>query len=292
RSRSTSESVAFAGRETPDGAIDVEDVDETMYNQASQRTRRPGDIVSQMYNSDNDTDDDFHYGGEEEEDEDDDNMFDSVEIDEMADEDDEMQNSIMFLQHQGVSLPRRRGRNHTELAGSGADFYNTRGRRARGAYIFPFHPGLIQHGLIQRGGGGGAGSGRFNPLDYYANDDIDSLLSFLDATTPAPPPSRPLSPLEPIKLTANQEKLAASDEYSRQVPQANFRDNVHTSTGDDMEIVCTQCTGSLFEKEAIWAPKCGHIMCNQCVEGITGATKTCTACKKRIAKKTLVHVYA
>ncbi|KAJ1790179.1 hypothetical protein LPJ59_005210, partial [Coemansia sp. RSA 2399] len=292
RSRSTSEAVAYAGRETPDGAIDVEGVDETIYNQESTRVRRPGGIVFQNYGSDAETDDtdhDYRYRDEEYDDDDEDgsSMVDSLDIADMPVDDDEMQNSVMFLQHR---IPRRRGRDGSS---SGAGAFNMRGRRTHGAYIFPFHPGLIPHGLIQRGGDGG----RFNPLDYYANDDIGGLLSFLDATTPAAPPSRPLSPLEPLKLSANQEKLAASDEYSRRVPQANFRDNSsnsnpHAGAAGCMEIVCTQCTGSLFEKEAIWAPSCGHIMCNQCVEGISSATKTCAACKKRISKKSLVHVYA
>ncbi|KAJ2543591.1 hypothetical protein EV175_005967 [Coemansia sp. RSA 1933] len=275
RSRSTSEAVALEGRETADGAIDVEEVDETTYNnqqarraqqQQSEEVEFRGIIRGAGAESD-DSDRDYVYGDYEDEDRS--SPMDGMDYEDIAMDEDMMQNSLMLLQHR---TPRRRGRGDN-------------GRGAHEAFIFPFHPGLIPHGLMQRGGGGG----RFNPMDYYGNEDIGNLLSFLEATTPAQPPSRPLTPLEPLKLSANQAKLAESDDYSRRVPQANFRE---TAAAGRLEIVCTQCTGSLYEREAIWAPSCGHILCNPCVDGISGASKTCTACKKRISKKSLVHVYA
>ncbi|KAJ2662008.1 hypothetical protein IWW48_002067 [Coemansia sp. RSA 1200] len=337
RSRSASGSVALAGRETQDGAIDVEDVDETIYNRESRRVRRIGAATiapRSRYGSGAETDDaeyDITNGGDDEEDEegddgyayeDDDEYFSDGMLEHLDFVDELMADyggmpdldgynaganggnsgGMMNLRARGAPQHNSRewrrtanmppgARQDANAAGGGV--YNTRGRRARGAYIFPFPPGLFPHSLLQRNGGGGGGSGgRFNPLDYYASEDIGNLLSFLEATTPAPPPPRPRSPPRPIKLTTAQEKLAATDEYSRQIPPANFRDTKNAPTCDEMEIVCTQCTDSLYEKEPVWAPPCGHIICTPCVDAIAGASKTCTACKKRVMKKNLVHIYA
>ncbi|KAJ2482116.1 hypothetical protein IWW56_001261 [Coemansia sp. RSA 2131] len=156
---------------------------------------------------------------------------------------------------------------------------HARGRRP--TYVFPFHPGMMPQHV--RGN-------HITPFDFFPGEDISNILSFLEATTPAPP-ARPMAPLQPLKLSKRQEELALQPEYSRKVPAANFRDETELPTADSLEIVCTHCSSSLFDKEPVWAPACGHTMCNSCVDAITGASRACTACKKRVVKKSLVRLY-
>ncbi|KAJ2348651.1 hypothetical protein GGF43_004531, partial [Coemansia sp. RSA 2618] len=153
----------------------------------------------------------------------------------------------------------------------------------RPTFVFPFHPGMVpQH---MRGS-----HSHITPFDFFPGEDISNLLSFLEATTPAPP-TRAIAPLQPLKLSKRQEELALLPEYSRKVPQANFRDAAGPLLQDALEIVCTHCTASLFDREPVWAPTCGHVMCNSCVDAIAGASRACTACKKRVFKKSLVRLY-
>ncbi|KAJ2349311.1 hypothetical protein GGH91_000886 [Coemansia sp. RSA 2671] len=166
------------------------------------------------------------------------------------------------------------------------------------ALFLPLHPGILSHHhhhhmqyQRRRGQRRHRGSGGINHLDFFPGEDLGDLLSFLEANAPPPPPSRPLSPARPLKLTKHQEGLAANPDYSRKVPEANFRDSAETQTSKSLEIVCTQCTSSLFDKEHIWATPCGHVICNSCVEIFASASKTCKACKKRVQKKSLVHLF-
>ncbi|KAI9500493.1 hypothetical protein BX070DRAFT_230206 [Coemansia spiralis] len=275
RSHGVSESVAAAGRQTADGSIDVEDVDASAYseqaarNQVRMRRLRNPPAGAHDHVFDDDMD-----------------IYDLQ--DSESDTPGVAANRQAYLQYL-MSLRNSRGQVISDVVSS--DRVSdagpaTRTRSHRHAYIFPIHPGLISRNFGQRS------SSRLSPFDFYAGDDFGSLMSFLEAATPVPP-SRPLSPMEPIKeMSAGQKKLEATDAYSRKVPDANFRDSVTSPAVSDVEVVCTQCVDPLFDKEPIWAPSCGHLLCNRCVESITGASKKCTACSKRVMKKSLVHLYA
>ncbi|KAJ2485997.1 hypothetical protein IWW47_005522, partial [Coemansia sp. RSA 2052] len=149
---------------------------------------------------------------------------------------------------------------------------------ARDANFFlPFHTGILSHHHMQhrrRAQRRQDRNGSINHLDFFPGEDLGDLLSFLEANAPPPPPSRPMSPARPVKLTKLQEELSANPDYSRRVPDVNYRDSAETPTGKSLEIVCTQCTGSLFDKEHIWATSCGHVICNACVEAFAGASKS------------------
>ncbi|KAJ1805421.1 hypothetical protein LPJ75_005317 [Coemansia sp. RSA 2598] len=156
--------------------------------------------------------------------------------------------------------------------------------------VFPFHPGLIPH-HFRRGA-----SGRISPFDFFHSEDIGDLLAFIDANAPAPPPQPPQPPLPALRLTKQQQELAKKDDYTRTVPDANYRDAPRDaaalSSPEAMEIVCTLCEGTLYEKEPAWASSCGHVICNACYGDFSGASKLCSACSKRMVKSRMVHLFS
>ncbi|KAJ2501831.1 hypothetical protein GGH96_001592 [Coemansia sp. RSA 1972] len=248
---------ASVGRTAADGAVDVEDVEEEEEGSVISDTS----IIDDAELGDYIEDDDEDYS------EDEDEGTAPMRPDGAA-----SQTIIDYL------MMRREGqRMMNGFAQTGA----ARHARGRPAYVFPFHPGMVPQHV--RGN-------HITPFDFFPGEDISNILSFLEATTPAPP-VRPMAPLQPLKLSKRQEELSLQPDFSRKVPAANFRDETELPTADSLEIVCTHCSSSLFDKEPVWAPTCGHTMCNSCVDGITGASRACTACKKRVVKKSLVRLY-
>ncbi|KAJ2845679.1 hypothetical protein IWW36_004685 [Coemansia brasiliensis] len=260
-SDSSAAPVTAAGRETADGAIDVEEVEEE------------GTEVSDTSYIDEDDDEDME------------GVIDDIELDGAMDESDYDSESEAMRPDETASqtimdylMMRREGQ---RMMSGFMPAHDAQGMRGRPAFMYQFPQMMSQHMRT---------NSHITPFDFFPGEDISNLLSFLEATTPAPP-TRPMPPLEPLKLSKRQEELAALPEFSRKVPRANFRDASTPPAADTLEIVCTTCSASLFDKEPIWAPTCGHIICNACVAAITGASRNCTACKKRIFKKSLVHLY-
>ncbi|KAJ2877525.1 hypothetical protein H4R27_006177 [Coemansia aciculifera] len=295
-----------AGRLLNDGTISVDDVDDSGYTEATTRTglhqgmgswaighgRRAGAGRSRGRGETDDDDDD----------DDEEELYYST-----SDEGATTAGASTSAQRQwwrdpssgGPSFARRGQAELDRLAlfGSGRPLRYTAAHEP--TFFLPLHTGILSHHhhmqqqrrRAQRRHGRDGGSGGINHLDFFPGEDLGDLLSFLEANAPPPPPSRPLSPARPIKLTKLQEGLVANPDYSRKVPEANFRDSTETLTSKSLEIVCTQCTSSLFDKEHIWATPCGHVICNACVETFASASKSCSACKKRVLKKSLVHLF-
>ncbi|KAJ2909965.1 hypothetical protein GGI21_001346, partial [Coemansia aciculifera] len=313
---------ATAGRLLNDGTISVDDVDDSGYTEAIPAGYRQ--LIDRMLiggtsgrrgaarrhthsgtddDDEEDDDDDYDYDYD-----DDEEMYDSTSGESSAATTNTMPrtwwqdavaggNPSPAALRERAEIERQRQRHHQQFN----MFVAAGGHRARPMhfnavpdrnFFLPFHTGILSnHHLRQRHRRGrqnrnGAG---INHLDFFPGEDLSDLLNFLEANAPPPPPSRPMSPTRPIKLTKLQEELTANTDYSRRVPDANFRDSAETLTAKSLEIVCTQCTGSLFDKENIWATSCGHVICNACVDAFPGASKSCGACKKRVLKKSLVH---
>ncbi|KAI9468042.1 hypothetical protein IWW42_003727 [Coemansia sp. RSA 1085] len=252
------------GRETADGAIDVEEVAEEVAEE-----EEGTEVSDASYIDDEDMAD----------------VIDDAELDEAIDESDYGSESEAMRPDETASqtimdylMMRREGQ---RMMSGFMPAHDAQGMRGRPPYMYQFPHMMPQHMRT---------NSHITPFDFFPGEDISNLLSFLEATTPAPP-TRPMPPLEPLKLSKRQEELAALPDFSRKVPRANFRDATTPPAADTLEIVCTTCSASLFDKEPIWAPTCGHIICNACVAGIAGASRNCTACKKRIFKKSLVHLY-
>ncbi|KAJ2710967.1 hypothetical protein H4R19_003483 [Coemansia spiralis] len=253
-------SVSRAGRETADGAIDVEDVEEGSVVDSGD-SYDDEDIGEGEYMSatDDEDDDDAGAGGQ-------------------------PQRPGMQAGQAVVEYLIRRQETRRMVANglrAGGTENGPGGRRP--GFMFPFHPGMVPP--LMRGS-----QGQFTPFDFFPGEDISSLLTYLEATTPAPA-TRPMAPPPPLKLSKTQAELAVQPDYTRAVPSANFRDWADPIAPDALEIVCIQCTTTLFDKEPVWAPTCGHILCNTCVEGITAASKACVACRKRTKKTSLVRLY-
>ncbi|KAJ2454063.1 hypothetical protein EV183_001786 [Coemansia sp. RSA 2336] len=254
--------VSAAGRETADGAIDVEEVEEEEDEEGTE-------VSDTSYIDDEDMAD----------------VIDDVELDGVMDEADYDSESEAMRPDETASqtimdylMMRREGQ---RMMSGFMPAHDAQGMRGRPPFMYQFPHMMSQHMRT---------NSHITPFDFFPGEDISNLLSFLEATTPAPP-TRPMPRLEPLKLSKRQEELAALPDFSRKVPRANFRDATTPPAPDTLEIVCTACAASLFDKEPIWAPTCGHIICNACVAAITGASRNCTACKKRIFKKSLVHLY-
>ncbi|KAJ1964586.1 hypothetical protein GGI12_001329 [Dipsacomyces acuminosporus] len=314
---------AALGEETIDGAIDVEGVDDSHYEEEANeyRSRREQADIDLDQMGDDDMEYDYsssgdrgvgfgdmqtaeEYDDDEEEDDDDDNEEGSGGPDPRTRPTREAFMRWLMNSRLGSAFAGREENLVAQLeqqlangmaGGEGGDVSvvgeqprvrsrRGRPRQSRFPFIFPFHPGLGSH-HFQRSSANG-----LTPLDFFPSDDLSELLAFLDASAPAAP-SRPLSPLPPLKLSKRQEELAATDEYTRKVPDINYRDATDPPTPDSLEIICTFCDQTLYDKEPVWASKCGHMLCNTCVDEITGASKTCKACKKKIAKKSLVHIF-
>ncbi|KAJ2147132.1 hypothetical protein IWW43_004932 [Coemansia sp. RSA 1935] len=253
------------GRTTADGAVDVEDVEE----------EDEGSVISDTSFIDDTGLDEF--------------IEDGVGVTDYSEEDDEDEGTAPMRPDGAagqtiIDYLRMRHESQRMMSGfvpHGAQTGAARHARGRPAYVVPFHPGMMpQH----------VRSNHITPFDFFPGEDISNILSFLEATTPAPP-VRPMAPLQPLKLSKRQEELALQPDFSRKVPAANFRDETELPTPDSLEIVCTHCSSSLFDKEPVWAPTCGHTICNSCVDAIAGASRACTACKKRVVKKSLVRLY-
>ncbi|KAJ2004305.1 hypothetical protein GGI04_001508 [Coemansia thaxteri] len=177
--------------------------------------------------------------------------------------------------------------------------------RAAAAMGFPPHMaamGFISHHMhghrhrLAHGPRRHAAAARaISAFDFFPGEDLGDLLSFLDASAPPPPPSRPLSPAPPLRLSKQQEELAALPAFSRRVPDANFRDAPSAPPdappSKALEIVCIQCADPLTDRDNVWATPCGHVMCSACVAAIAGSSKACAACKRRFMKKGLVQLY-
>ncbi|KAJ2080991.1 hypothetical protein H4R24_002660 [Coemansia sp. RSA 988] len=263
-------SPALAGRETADGSIDVEEVEE----------------------NGTDTDDSFV----DDMDVDLDDIIDDVDVESyVSGSDDGVDDGGSPMRPEGAAVQsimdylamRREGQRM--MAGGGpamahdvhsGPVHHTRGRRP--TFIFPF-PGMVPPHMR-------SGANGITPFDFIPGEDISNLLTFLEATTPAPP-ARPMTPMRPLRLSKRQEELAALPDFSRKVPSANYRDASEALTAESLEIVCTLCSSTLFDKMPVWAPTCGHVLCSSCVDGFTAASKTCSACKKRVLKKSLVHLF-
>ncbi|KAJ1729376.1 hypothetical protein LPJ61_003555 [Coemansia biformis] len=256
------QAVSRVGRETADGAIDVEDVDE------GSAADSDGSFIDDMGSD----------------------LDEIVEGEFMTASDDDDGAGLPMLPdgragQTVIDYLMLQQENRRMMAGelrAGGPAHGTRGRR-RPTFAFPFHPDMVPAHMRP-------GHGHITSFDFFPGEDISALLTYLEATTPAPP-ARPMAPAPPLKLSKRQEELAAQACFSRAVPPANFRDSTDPAKPDELEIVCVQCTSTLFDKEPVWAPACGHIMCNACVDGFTGASKSCVACRKRIMKKALVHLY-
>ncbi|PIA12924.1 hypothetical protein COEREDRAFT_83805 [Coemansia reversa NRRL 1564] len=266
-------SPAIAGREMADGAIDVEEVEggitDTDGSFVEDMDVDLDDIIEDvdegtyMDGSDDDVDDD---GGSP-------MRPDGAAVQSIMDYLAMRREGQRMMTGAGPAMPMA----HDAHAGPA---YHTRGRRP--TFIFPF-PGMVPPHMR-------AAAHNITSFDFFPGEDISNLLSFLEATTPAPP-VRPMTPMRPLRLTKRQEELASLPDFSRKVPNANYRDASEALTPDSLEIVCTQCSGTLFDKLAVWAPTCGHVLCSSCVDAFTSASKTCTACKKRVLKKSLVHLF-
>ncbi|KAJ2357468.1 hypothetical protein H4S01_006486, partial [Coemansia sp. RSA 2610] len=197
--------VAAAGRETADGSIDVEDVEETEEGSVVSDTSFIDDAALDSIIDD----DDEAIGSASDDYESDEDMGGSP----MRPDETAGQTIMDYL------MMRREGQ---RLMASGfaaaRDAYTgpARHTRARRPTMgFPLHPGMV--GQPMRVGT------HFTPFDFFPGEDISNLLSFLEATTPAPP-VRPMAPIQPLKLSKRQEELAALPDFSRKVPPANFRD--------------------------------------------------------------------
>ncbi|KAJ1954827.1 hypothetical protein EC988_002221 [Linderina pennispora] len=169
--------------------------------------------------------------------------------------------------------------------------YMTRAMAARFASenlpIFPFHPGLQIHHFA---GNHDIGP---SPFDFFDGDDMADIISFIEANAPpAQPSSRRGREMQPLKLNSLQLDLAKLPEYTRAVPEPNFRDaDMGLVTCDSSQIVCVECKDALYAQDPIWAPSCGHVLCNSCYDAFKGQYKKCAACGKRTAKKNLVHLF-
>ncbi|KAJ2775043.1 hypothetical protein IWQ57_000564 [Coemansia nantahalensis] len=268
-----------AGRETADGSIDVEDVEE-------------GSLVESDGSFGDEGLDTIMDGIDEDED---DYLTDTGEDDDVDDDDDHVDDYGVAVDgrplHPGATtgqtvieyLIRRQEaqRAMAERVRAGGMGGGPGGRRA--GFVFPFNPGMVPPHMRN-------GQGHITPFDFFPGEDISALLTYLEATTPAPV-APAVAPPAPLKMSKHQTELAGQPDYTRAVPAANFRDSTDPVESDHLEIVCVQCEATLFDKEPIWAPSCGHILCNTCVEGVTAATKTCTACRKRSKKTTFVRLY-
>ncbi|KAJ2244365.1 hypothetical protein GGI13_006250 [Coemansia sp. RSA 455] len=291
-----------AGRLLNDGTISVDDVDDSGYTEATTRTgmgswairhgRRPGAGGSRGRRETDDDDDD--------DDEEEELYYTTSDEGSAAGTSTNAPRQWWRDPNSGGPSFARRGQAELDrlaLFGGGRPLRYTAAHEP--TFFLPLHTGILSHHhhlrqqrrRAQRRHGRDGGSGGINHLDFFPGEDLGDLLSFLEANAPPPPPSRPLSPARPIKLTKPQEGLVANPDYSRKVPEANFRDSTETLTSKSLEIVCTQCTSSLFDKEHIWATPCGHVICNACVETFASASKSCSACRKRVLKKSLVHLY-
>lgn len=167
-------------------------------------------------------------------------------------------------------------------------------------YFLPVHPDFISQRHNPMGNRPSHRARRFlhdgyGALDLFAEENMTELMQFLEANRP-PSPQRSYEPLPSLKLSMQQEKLAASSGFTRTVPSANSRDVDHEGDvdSDSAEILCTKCEDPLMDgKDAhIWAPPCGHIICNSCADFTTGTYKKCTACHKQIRKTTLTQLFA
>ncbi|KAJ2746324.1 hypothetical protein GGI20_001446 [Coemansia sp. BCRC 34301] len=292
----TSLPTATAGRLLNDGTISVDDVDDSGYAEALSAASRQN--VRRMYPGGA-----YYHGGSNDEQEDDDDDEEGEETGYSTTEEGPSV-SRQWRRDMGSSGPlgARRGRSQLEFANPALALFGGGGGGRHLRYVaaqeanllLPLHAGILSHHMqhIRRTQRRQDQNGNINHLDFFPGEDLGDLLSFLEANAPPPPPSRPMSPTRPIKLTKLQEELAANPDYSRRVPDANYRDSAEAPTGKSLEIVCTQCTGSLYDKEHIWATPCGHVICNDCVvEAFAGASKLCGACKKRVMKKSLVHLF-
>ncbi|KAJ1652924.1 hypothetical protein GGF38_005249, partial [Coemansia sp. RSA 25] len=304
---------ATAGRLLNDGTISVDDVDDSAYTEAIPAGLHQ--IVGRWFAGDNgrrgagrgrargDTDEDDE-DDDEHEDDDEEMYYSTSEESSAATASASVPRQWWRDSVPGSSSAARRGRAELERHAPGLALFGGGGggggrqmhfAAARDANFFlPFHTGILSHHHMQhrrRAQRRQDRNGSINHLDFFPGEDLGDLLSFLEANAPPPPPSRPMSPARPVKLTKLQEELSANPDYSRRVPDVNYRDSAETPTGKSLEIVCTQCTGSLFDKEHIWATSCGHVICNACVEAFAGASKSCGACKKRVMKRSLVHLY-
>ncbi|KAJ1898520.1 hypothetical protein LPJ66_002694 [Kickxella alabastrina] len=309
-------SAVIAGRETADGAIDVEDVDPTPYNQMAAAASANRSYVSSS--------DDLssEYSGNE-------SPRNSIpartirpfvgrRYRDAEDRQAAMQlireararqqaQSINHSARGEMEIQRRyrsqRNRQLNEARAAQRRNRPSSGQNATGTsipFMFPFHPGLLPH-HFQRNATNGSGNStnrtQLNPFDFFPGEDISDLLTFLEATAPQPPSNtaRP-RPLSPVQLTKQQAELAKTPDFSRCVPACNYRDTLPAdiaaaTASKALEIVCAQCTGTLFDKEPVWAPRCGHVMCNTCYKDITAGSRACKVCRHRMHKNKLVHLF-
>ncbi|KAJ2160281.1 hypothetical protein GGF46_002393 [Coemansia sp. RSA 552] len=263
------ESPALAGREMADGSIDVGEVEENSDADSGSSLvdgTELEDLVDGFDDDDDDNDDDYTSGS-------DDGAMGPAPIRPDGTTGQTIMDYLMM---------RREGQRMMADAHTGPAL-NTRARRL----TFAMPPPDMAPPRMRMSTGGRP---RFRPFDFFPGEDISNLLSFLEAATPAPP-VRPMAPMPPLKMSKRQEELAGLPDYSRRVPRANYRDASEPVLPEALEIVCAQCTATLLDKEPAWAPTCGHVLCNTCVETFTSASRACAACKKRVLKKSLVHLF-
>ncbi|KAJ2237202.1 hypothetical protein H4R99_003818 [Coemansia sp. RSA 1722] len=314
---------SVAGRETADGAIDVEEVDPTAYSEATawiqSRNRAasrglPPNVPRFRSRRMRNGPYGYNYGRGNSDDDDDDEVAQQDESGSVSGEEYGRMMPVGFPSHGHVVFPQsgqqavdfffrnmsgstaeandsgpRRVHNGPSAISNRTRMHSQRIRDSRELPFFPFHPGLIPHHFRRRG------NGRVSPFDFFPGEDLGDLLAFIDANAPAAPSAPPQPPLPPLRLTKQQQELAKSSSYTRAVPDANYRDAPRQETempSDAMEIVCTLCENTLFEKEPAWASTCGHVICNSCYVDFAGASKTCSACSKRMVKSKLVHLFS